>query len=306
MKNNKEIGAIITAISAGVVAVSAATKAINDIIQSTANWNWTIVVPISVTVLAIIILVVFIKKYLRLKNNTNIEEKASLQKTKSEIICDWFDDYIANGEGKQYMKTIGNEDEQKFKIEQMHKAFDTLKSKNSSGLLESKTYYLFIYALLHGVKTSVWAVSMGDEWEVNPEEIEFVRMNFEVAKRKVVFERMFVISKDKVDKLISNRQVQEQINNNDKYFRTWIVLKEDIDEKDENLYRSLGCGFLAFDDFAVADDSFDDADVRGFVYTQHDDYQKYHLKFTQLRPYATPFNRDFIEKWEINRDTVNV
>ena len=306
MKNNKEIGTIITAISAGVVAVSAATKAVNDIIQNTANWNWTVVIPILISMLAIITLVIFMKKYLNIKNNKDSADVVSVPKTKSEIICGWFDDYIANGEGKQYMKTIGSEDEQKFKIAQMHKAFETLKGKNSSGLLESKTYYLFIYALLHGAKTSVWAVSMGDEWVINSEEIEFVRMNFEVAKRKVEFERIFVISKEKVDMLISNKHVQEQINNNNKYFRTWIVFKEDIDEKDENLYRSLGCGFLAFDDFAVADDSFDDADVRGFVYTQHDDYQKYHLKFTQLRPYAKPFDKEFVEKWEFEKNIVTI
>lgn len=285
------IAGIISAVSSILVTT---TNDINNIIDNTSNWNWFIVIPILFFLLCTvgIVLLISIKK----KNHTRNKIDTIKNESKIDILQQSFNDYLNSGEATQYMKTLGDKAEQEFKITQMYDSLKNLKiNGEDSGELESKLYYLYIFSLLHGAKTRVWAVSMGSEWNDSEEEKEFLRMNFEVARRKIHLERVFVIEKKDLNKLIKTEAVIEQINNRGVYYKTYVAFKEDMDAKNPNLYNQLGCGFLAFDDFAIADDRFVENDIRGFIHTSRASYRDFNTKFTELRDFAIVLDNDYIE-----------
>ena len=172
--------------------------------------------------------------------------------------------------------------------------------------MKNELYYLYIFSLLHGSKTRVWAVSMGSEWNDSEEEKEFLRMNFEVARRKIHLERVFVIEKKELDNLLQTEAVKKQIEKRDTYYKTFIAFKEDIDAKKPNLYNQLGCGFLAFDDFAIADDRFVDNDIRGFIHTSKASYKDFNTKFTELRDFALVLDDTFVREYYKNKQQNNL
>lgn len=283
---------VFTAITGTTSAISSLvatlTNDIKNIVKNISQWNWLIIVAVIFFVLCVfgIVLIIIVKKYGPINSVSKID-----------ILKQSFDDYIKSGEATQYMKTLGDENEQKFKISQMHDSLKHLKSNGEdSGELESKLYYLYIFSLLHGAKTRVWAVSMGSEWNDSDEEKEFLRMNLELARRKIHLERIFVIEKKDLKSLIRTDAVIEQINNRGVYYKTFVAFKEDLDAKNPNLYNQLGCGFLAFDDFAIADDRFVENDIRGFIHTSKASYKDFNMKFTELRDFAKVLDKDFIEK----------
>lgn len=285
------ITGIISAVSSIIVTT---TADINNIIDNTSNWNWFIVIPILFFLLCTvgIVLLILIKK----KKYTHNNEDNLKSESKIDILEQSFNDYINSGEATQYMKTLGDKDEQELKISQMYDSLKTLKiNGEDSGELESKLYYLYIFSLLHGAKTRVWAVSMGSEWNDSEEEKEFLRMNFEVARRKIHLERIFVIEKKDLKNLIKTPAVIEQIKNRGVYYKTYVAFKEDLDLKNPNLYNQLGCGFLAFDDFAIADDRFVENDIRGFIHTSKASYKDFNTKFTELRDFAIVLDNDYIK-----------
>ncbi len=289
------ITGIVSAISSILVTT---TNDINTIIKNTSNWNWLIVVLIISLLLCIIgiVLLIFNKK----EKGIHIVADNNKSESKIDILQQSFDDYINSGEATQYMKTLGDKDEQKLKINQMYESLKNLKNNGEdSGELESKLYYLYIFSLLHGAKTRVWAVSMGSEWNDSEEEKEFLRMNFEVARRKIHLERIFVIEKKDLKNLINTEAVIEQIKNRGVYYKTYVVFKEDLDKKRPNLYNQLGCGFLAFDDFAIADDRFVENDIRGFIHTSKASYKDFNTKFTELRDFAIVLDKDYIDSLPI-------
>lgn len=285
------ITGIISAVSSIVVTT---TNDINNIINNTSNWNWFIVIPVLFFLLCIvgIVLLILIKKGKKPHNDKdNIKNESKI-----DILQQSFKDYINSGEATQYMKTLGDKDEQEFKINQMYDSLKNLKiNDEDSGELESKLYYLYIFSLLHGAKTRVWAVSMGSEWNDSEEEKEFLRMNFEVARRKIHLERIFVVEKKDFKNLIKTEAVIKQIKNRGVYYKTYVAFKEDLDAKNPNLYNQLGCGFLAFDDFAIADDRFVENDIRGFIHTSKASYKDFNTKFTELRDFAIVLDDDYIE-----------
>ena len=225
--------------------------------------------------------------------NRNLDEQNN-NASKADIILNWFNKYIERKD-LQYIKYLQENGLIDSKINKMHKSLDYLKKNNLSGQLDSDIYYLYIYSLLFGAKTRVWAVSMGSEWNDSEEEKEFLRMNFEVAKRKVQLERIFVIERKDIRTFLSQKPIVEQINKRNTYFKTYIAFKEDIDNKNPSLYQQLGCGFLAFDDFAIADDRFVGEDIRGFIHTQKVLYDDYNRKFTELRDFVMPLDDDFLK-----------
>lgn len=284
------ITGIISAVSSIIVTT---TNDINNIINNTSNWNWFAVLPILFFLLCIvgIVLLILIKK----KKSTHNDKNNIKNESKIDILQQSFNDYINSGEATQYMKTLGDKDEQELKISQMYDSLKNLKiNGEDSGELESKLYYLYIFSLLHGAKTRVWAVSMGSEWNDSEEEKEFLRMNFEVARRKIHLERIFVIEKKDFGKLIKTEAVIEQIKNRGVYYKTYVAFKEDLDAKNPNLYNQLGCGFLAFDDFAIADDRFVENDIRGFIHTSKASYKDFNTKFTELRDFAIVLDNNYI------------
>ena len=309
-KENKRMSSApikISAIIGSLSGVCAIFNVANNIINNPTQWAW------APTVIFIIIAIggwgvagyyTYQNKKLKnvFKGNNNRgasnpeSDTLSFEKPKSDVIKEWFDDYISSGEGHEYMKTIGNSDEQDFKIKQMHDSLAELKVKHDTGYLESRLYYLYIFALLHGASKRVWAVSLGGEWIDTSEEKEFLRMNFEVAKKQIEFERFFVISKAELPALLKSEPVLKQIEFRNNFFKTYIAFKEDMDAVSPDLYRALGQGFLAFDDFAVADDRFQNDVARGYIFTGDDIYKDFSLKFSRLRDFSQPLDKGFLAR----------
>lgn len=301
-KRNKQTK--IFAIIGGVSSLCTIFNVTNSVIHNPAQWAWA---PICIFALISFLgwgLAIYYWIKNRKKDNSRpkhneieTEEPLSI-KHKTDYIREWFDDYVNSGEGHEYLKNLGSKFEQESKIKQMHQSLEALKEKNDSGYLESQLYYLYIFALLHGASKRVWAVSLGDEWIDTPEEKEFLRMNFEVAKKKIEFERFFVVTKDQIPRLLEAAPVKAQIDYRNTFFKTYIVLKEDLDAVSPDLYRSLGQGFLAFDDFAVADDRFQYDIARGYIFTGQDICKDFSLKFSNLRDYAKPLDKNFVSEYE--------
>lgn len=308
-KENKRMSSLPTKVSAIIGSLSgvcAIFNVINNIINNPAQWTWA---PIVVFVIIAIggwgVAGYNIYKHREQKNsriaskdnlNKDSSESDSLpfEKPRSDVIREWFDNYISSGEGHEYMKTIGDSEEQDFKIKQMHDNLAELKSKRDTGYLESRLYYLYIFALLHGASKRVWAVSLGGEWIDTPEEKEFLRMNFEVARKQIEFERFFVISKAELPTLLTSEPVLKQIKFRNSFFKTYIAFKEDMDAVSPDIYRALGQGFLAFDDFAVADDRFQNDVARGYIFTGKDICKDFSLKFSKLRDFSRPLDKEFL------------
>ena len=307
-KNHKS--SLPTKISIGIGCFSGVCtifNVVNNIINNPTQWIWAPIVICSIFSLGGWGVAGFFT-YQRRKQNlqtTNSAESFELnnqffEKPKSDVIKEWFDDYINSGEGHEYMKTIGNLEEQNFKIKQMHDNLAKLKEKHDTGYLESQLYYLYIFALLHGASKRVWAVSLGGEWINTSEEKEFLRMNFEVAKKQIEFERFFVISKMELSALLQSEPVLKQIEFRNSFFKTYIAFKEDMDAVSPDIYRALGQGFLAFDDFAVADDRFQNDVARGYIFTEQDICKDFSLKFSKLRDFSQPLDKKFLENYRIN------
>ncbi len=305
-KNNNYTSLLtkVCAVIGGISGVFTILNVINNIVQNLNQWRWAPIVILTFITVVGWGLAVFFSCKNKKKENSITDSSTDVKpvemkingESKSNAICAWFDDYIQSGEGYEYMKTIGNAEEQNLKIKQMHDNLNELKGKHDSGYLESRLYYLYIFALLHGASKRVWAVSLGGEWIDSPEEKEFLRMNFEVAKKHIEFERFFVISKSELPDLLSSEPVLKQIDFRNSFFKTYIAFKEDLDKVSHDLYRALGQGFLAFDDFAVADDRFQNDVARGYIFTDQDICRDFSLKFSQLRDFAYPFDKNFLEQ----------
>ena len=125
-------------------------------------------------------------------------------------------------------------------------------------------------------------------------------MNFEVAKKQIEFERFFVISKMELSTLLQCEPVLKQIEFRNSFFKTYIAFKEDMDAVSPDIYRALGQGFLAFDDFAVADDRFQNDVARGYIFTEQDICKDFSLKFSKLRDFSQPLDKKFLENYRIN------
>lgn len=307
-KNNNTTLTQICAIIGGVSGIFTIFNVINNIIQNPNQWEWApIVISFLVTLGGWGFALYFYRKNKKnmlptiennLESDNKLLEVQSNIESKSDKIYLWFDDYIKSGEGHEYMKTIGNNEEQEFKIKQMRDNLNELREKHDSGYLESRLYYLYIFALLHGATRRVWAVSLGGEWIDSPEENEFLRMNFEVAKKHIEFERFFVISKSELKTFLSLEPVLKQIEFRNNFFKTYIAFKEDLDKVSPDLYRSLGQGFLAFDDFAVADDRFQNDVARGYIFTDQDICKDFSLKFSSLRDFSHPLDKEFLIQYK--------
>lgn len=309
-KENKQKSSLPTKISiviGSLAGVCTIFNVVNNIINNPMQWTWApVVISAIITIGGWGVAGYYTyqnrkQKILRSSDDNygggfSKSDVSSFEKPKSDIIREWFDDYIGSGEGHEYMKTIGSSDEQDFKINQMHNNLAELKEKHDTGYLESRLYYLYIFALLHGASKRVWAVSLGGEWIDTPEEKEFLRMNFEVAKRQIEFERFFVISKVELSALLQSEPVLKQIEFRNSFFKTYIAFKEDMDAVSPDIYRALGQGFLAFDDFAIADDRFQNDIARGYIFTGQDICKDFSLKFSKLRDFSQPLDKEFLDR----------
>jgi hypothetical protein len=203
-------------------------------------------------------------------------------KNKKRKIISYFEKYKMSNLGKEYIDKRSD----KFLIKKTEKSIKDFVAKNTTKNLESDIYYLYLFSLLTGAEDKIWAVSvMGEEeWNESDEEKEFQRLNLEVENKHILLERIFVINKANSNKLKETRNVFDQIKKSKKYLKTYVAFKEDITDK--NLLQQIGEGFLAFDDYAIAEDIFDDGKIRGELSIDESTIKRYSRRFNSLRHYA--------------------
>ncbi len=203
-------------------------------------------------------------------------------------IITYFKNYIDSNYGKEYIKNVDSS-----LISKVENSMKDLVRHEQTKVLEPDIYYLYLFSLLSGAQRRIWAVSiMGeDEWIDTPEETEFQRLNLDASSRQVRVERIFVVSKSDAKKIPNTKNVIEQINKRDNYLLTFIVFKEDIPSKITN---SIGNGFLAFDDYAIAEDVFDGEYIRGRLFIDLQNINSYDRLYNNLRDYAVPLDTKFI------------
>ena len=214
--------------------------------------------------------------------------------SKANKIRTYFNKYVSNP-GSNYIRNNTTQDV----LDRTAKSIDTLIKKGITKPLESDVYYLYLYSLLNGAKKWIWATSiMGEEeWVNTAEEEEFVRLNLEAPNRKVLFERIFIIKQASIEKLLKTDPVLKQIDKRNDYFKTYIVVEEELISNKPHLLTDIGSGFLAFDDFAVAVDVFEDSFIRGTLALDSGSIDRYNRIFTNLRDFAHPLDRKFVSKF---------
>ena len=218
------------------------------------------------TVLFIVILILgLLIVYLQFKI---IENKNSNQK-----IITHFESYKNSNLGNEFIKNFDPP-----LLENVYESMKDLNNSKETKVLEPDVYYLYLYSILYAAERRIWAVSImaDDEWIETPEEMEFLRLNFEAAHRQVRVERIFVINNNELKKIANSKNVMEQINKRNNYLRTFIVFKEEINQK---LSNSISNGFLAVDDYCVAEDVFDGEFIRGRLFFDSENINSYDKNF---------------------------
>lgn len=210
---------------------------------------------------------------------------------KRKIIA-YFDKYQKTELGKQY---ITNNHINSARIKKVYSSMKELVKNKKTEELDSDIYYLYLFSLLTGAEKRIWAISvMGDEeWVDTSEETEFQRLNMLAAERKdgipIRVQRIFLVDENTVSKLKTTTNVVAQIKS--PHLHTYIVNQNDISV---NLLREIGSGFLAFDEYAVAEDVFAVDDIRGKLFTDTKTIKRYEHYFTQLKTHAREINADFL------------
>jgi len=214
---------------------------------------------------------------------TNKQKKGTAYKIEKNL------DLYINGEGQSFIQNNTNKE----LVKHTKDSIKVLIKKGITNTLESEVYYMYLFAMLNGATNRIWAASiMGEEeWVDTPEEEEFLRLNINASKRKVLVERIFIIEKKLVKKMLSNKLIQEQIDKRTDYFKTYIIAREELNDHKPNLLTDIGSGFLAFDDFAVASDVFQDSFIRGILTLDEETIKRNNRIFTNLRDFAKPLDK---------------
>lgn len=213
------------------------------------------------------------------------------ENSKALQIKQYFERY-RNGTGNNYMKNHADAS----LIRKTEDSISTLRKNVSTNTLESDVYYMYLFAMLNGTTKRIWATSiMGEEeWIDTPEEEEFLRLNLEAATRKVLVERIFIASESGLGKIITCPPVLTQISKRNDYLKLYIINEEELQTKRPTLLKDIGSGFLAFSDFAVAIDVFEDKYIRGILSLDEGTIDRYSRIFTNLRDFARPLDELFL------------
>lgn len=180
-------------------------------------------------------------------------------------------------------------------IKKTRESIRKLINKGVTDTLDEEVYYIYLFSLLNGATKRVWAASiMGkEEWNETPEENEFLRLNIAASLRMVLVERIFIVEQAEIGEMLSNDAIKKQINKRNDYLKTYIIIKEEIARERPHLLTDIGSGFLAFDDFAIASDVFEDSYIRGILNLDEETLRKNNRNFTNLRDFAKPLDKKF-------------
>ena len=209
-------------------------------------------------------------------------------KNKKRKIISYFEKYQNSNLGKEYI----DKRQDNSLIKRTEKSIKDFVAKNFTENTQSDVYYLYLFSLLAGAEDKVWAVSIGTEWNDSAEEEEFLRLNFAVANRQVLLERIFVINKNQINLLKTTEQIYNQIKQSGKFLKTYVAFREDISN---DLIQQIGEGFLAFDDYAIAVDILDDGKARGEFSIDEKKLKRYSRRFNSLRHYAKFVDEHILE-----------
>lgn len=247
-------------------------------IKSFETKNVIIILICIVISLIILSLTLLAKIYLNNKN------------TRAYKIREYFESYIEGN--KNYFK----DEQHNALVEKTMTSINTLIKKGATKTLESDIYYQYLFSLLSGATRRIWATSiMGEEeWVDSPEECEFLKLNLEASTRKVLVERIFIVKESSIKQMLSTPAVIKQINKRNDYLKVYIVIEEKLRSKKPNLLTDVGSGFLAFDDFAIAIDVFEDSYIRGILSLDIETIDRFNRIFTNLRDFASPLDMEFI------------
>ena len=273
---------------------------INPIISHIKTMSWFIQLKntamdqtliISILILIILLLVVaIIAAVLIISYKVN--------KKKANKIITYFENYESK-QGGSYLFNLQNKEEKLIKFKSSIK--DLIKDEKTN-ILDSDIYYLYLFSMLNGANMRIWATSiMGvEEWNESPEETEFLRLNILASTNNVLVERIFIVEKDNIQNMLNIPSVIKQIETRNDYFKTYIIVQEDLKEKKPELLTDVGSGFLAFDDYAVASDVLAVSEIRGKLFLDDGNISWYNLLFTNLRDFTKPLDEKFVEEYNIN------
>jgi predicted transcriptional regulator len=224
-----------------------------------------------------------------------IVQQSKFKNTNVFKIEELLDNYYEN-EGRKFIDNNGGQ----YLINKTKNSIKDLEKKGVTGTLSQDVYYIYLYSLLNGASKRIWAASiMGEEeWVDTPEEEEFLRLNLLASRRDVLVERIFIIEKSAVKKMLDNPAIKIMIARRNDYMKTYFIIKEALVKARQNLLTDIGSGFLAFDDFAIASDVFEDSYIRGILNLDDGTIKKNNRIFTNLRDFAKPLDQNFIEEFE--------
>lgn len=248
--------------------------------------TYKFLIYIGITALAVIIAFVILQVILyhtKIKNN------------KAFLIEKYLDEYIAF-EGVHFLEGMKNNNQDKILISRSRQSIKLLSKKGITNTLESDVYYMYLFSLLNGAKKRIWAASIvgEEEWIDTPEEDEFLRLNINAAKKQVLVERIFILKQQKIQPFLENKAIRTFINKRNDYLKTYIIIEENISRERANLLTDIGSGFLAFDDFAIATDVFQDSFIRGILTLEEEAISRNNRIFTNLRDFAIPLDKNFL------------
>ena len=207
------------------------------------------------------------------------------------------DNYI-KGEGLNFLRLLREENKNEKKDEKLiaktRQSIKMLIKKGTTNTLESDEYYMYLFALLDGATKRIWAASIvgAEEWIGTREEEEFLRLNINASRKKVLVERIFILKKQAIKDFLENKAIKTQIDKRNDYLKTYIIIEEELIKAKPNLLTDIGSGFLAFDDFAIATDVFQDNYIRGKLTLEEESISRNNRIFTNLRDYAKPLDKD--------------
>ena len=180
-------------------------------------------------------------------------------------------------------------------LSQAHEKLRKLAHEKKSEELPTSEYYRWLLPMLQNAVpgSRVWALSMmmDCEWDDTPAEEQFLKLNIEATKRKVILERIFVVRKTDFPLIALNKGVKAHLDNTSEFLIPWIVAREDLEVRDPGLLEKLGDGFIAFDMNVGLIDINSAAGIRGEVTMNPADLNRLRENFENLRINARPLDQ---------------
>jgi hypothetical protein len=177
-----------------------------------------------------------------------------------------------------------------------------LRSEQSSGELATGAYYHWLLPMLEaaGRGHSVRALSqmLSCEWDDSAAEQRFIEANVSAGERGVGIDRIFVMTAEDLIRSRDNPAVARHFSDKKpKNLRGHFVDVARLRLDDSVLARSLGDGFITFDDrVALIDLHSADGSARGVVTTRSATLHQLQQTFAELMVHSRPLTPQLVEQ----------